>query len=102
MLLLVWLENSKTKIPFQPASSTVGGTPKPHLAYVDLAVTRPVTFLGILKYSRLAASAKLLGGIKIDSSSLIVIKLSSLKFFGSAVAPLILVNILNSEPHLNV
>ena len=65
-------------------------------------MTRPVTFLGILKYSRLAASAKLLGGIKIDSSSLIVIKLSSLKFFGSAVAPLILVNILNSEPHLNV
>ena len=49
-------------------------------------MTRPVTFLGILKYSRLAASAKLLGGIKIDSSSFTVIKLSSLKFFGSATA----------------
>ena len=72
------------------------GVPRPQRAYVLLAVTSPVTFLGILKYSRLLASAKEFGGIKIDSSPLIVIKLSSLKFFGSAVAPFIFVKILNS------
>ena len=36
----------------------------------------------------------------INSSPLTVTKLSSLKFFGSAVAPFIFVNILNSELHL--
>ena len=52
----------------QPASSTVGGIN--HLAYVDFAVTRPVTLRGILKYSKLLASAKELGGIKIGSRHL--------------------------------
>ena len=65
--LLVWFENSKTKFPCQPASRTVGGVPSPHLAYVDLAVTKPVTFLGILKYSKLLASANEFGGININS-----------------------------------
>ena len=96
----MWFENSKTRFPCHPASRTVGGVPKPHLAYVDFAVTNPVTFLGILKYSRLLAKAKEFGGINIDDSPFTVIKLSSVKFFGSAVAPFILVKILNSSPHL--
>ena len=54
--------------------------------------------LGILKYSRLEASAKEFGGINIDFSPLTVIKLSSLKLFGSAIAPFMFVNILNSDP----
>ena len=56
--------------------------------------------LGILKYSRLLAKANEFGGINIEGSPFIVTKLSSVKFLGSAVAPFILVKILNSSPHL--
>ena len=95
------MHNSKTSTPSHPASKTVGGLPKPTLAYDDFEVTKPVIFLGILKYSKLFAKAKEFGGIKIDSSSLTVTKLSSVKFFGSAtVLPFIFVKILNSEPTL--
>ena len=51
--------------------------------------------LGILKYSTVEARAKEFGGI-IHTSSVLVIKLLSEKFFGSTIDEFTLVNILNS------
>ena len=71
----------------------------PHLAYVDFPKQIVSTFLGILKYSTVLARAKEFGGIT-HTSDLISMKLSSSKFFGSTVAELIFVKILNSSAHL--
>ena len=50
------------------------------------------------KWIILAAKAKEFGGIRIDSSPLTVIKLSSVKFNGSIIADFALLKILNSSP----
>ena len=71
----------------------------PHRAYVDLPRQIVKTFLGILKNSIVLASAKELGGM-IHSSPSKSTKLSGSKFFGSTVAELILVKILNFLEHL--
>ena len=53
------------------------------------------TSLGILKYSTVLAKTKEFGGI-IHSSDSFVTKFVGLKFFGSTISELTLVNILNS------
>ena len=55
--------------------------------------------LGILKYSTVLASTNELGGI-IHSDPFFVIKFVDLKFFGSTISELTLVNILNSSETL--
>ena len=57
----------------------------PHLAYVDFPRQIVKTFLGILKYSTVLASAKELGGMTHISDS-ISTKLFSSKDFGSTTA----------------
>ena len=71
----------------------------PHLAYVDFP--RQITRIssGILKYSTVLAKANEFGGI-IHSGPFLVIKFVDLKFFGSTISELTLVNILNSSETL--
>ena len=71
----VVFENSSVTCPSQPGSKGVTLTIIPHLAYVDFPRQMTKTFLGILKYSTVLASAKELGGI-IHSLLFFVTKLS--------------------------
>ena len=71
----------------------------PHLAYVDLPRHIVSTFLGILKYSTVLASAKELGGIT-HISEFISTKLFSSNCLGSTIAEWMFVKTLNSFEQL--
>jgi len=90
------LEISNVTCPSHSGSNGVTLTIIPHLAYVDLPKQIVRTLRGILKYSTLLASAKLLAGT-IQTSPLKLTNESSSNLLGSIMLLFILVKILYSS-----
>src|ERR1700733_6759852 len=95
----VVFEISSVTKPSHSGSNGVTLTIMPHRAYVDLPTQIVSTSRGILKYSIDRASAKEFGGT-ITLSACTVTNERSSKFFGSMIALLTLVKILNSSETL--
>src|SRR5439155_17327086 len=92
---VVVLENSSVTWPSHSGSSGVTFTMIPQRAYVDFPRQIVRTLRGIRKYSTVRASANELGGMMQVSPDMST-KLDSSNFFGSTIAELIFVKILNS------
>ncbi len=91
----VVFEISSVTNPSHSGSNGVTFTMIPHRAYVLLPTQIVSTSRGIRKYSTDRANAKLFGGTMMLSASTETNDLSS-KFFGSIIALLTFVKILNS------
>src|SRR5512147_3321837 len=94
----VVFENSSVTCPSHSGSSGVTFTMMPQRAYVDLPRQIVNTLLGIRKYSTVRANANEFGGM-MQTSPDISTKLDSSNFFGSTIAELMFVKILNSGAH---
>src|SRR6516164_10588284 len=95
----VVLEISRVTNPSHSGSNGVTFTMIPHRAYVDLPTQIVSTSRGILKYSIERASANEFGGIMTLSATTVTNDRSS-NAFGSMIALLTLVKILNSSETL--
>src|SRR4029079_8053051 len=92
---VVVFENSSVTCPSHSGSSGVTFTMIPQRAYVDLPTQIVSTSRGIRKYYTVRASANEFGE-SMQTSHDISTKLDSSNFFGSTIAELMLVKILNS------
>src|SRR5882672_7074404 len=93
---VVVFENSSVTCPSHSGSSGVTFTMMPHRAYVDLPTQIVSTWRGIRKYSTVRASANEFGGMMHTSPDMST-KLDSSNCFGSTIAELMFVKILNSR-----
>src|SRR5579884_1261924 len=92
----VVFEISSVTKPSHSGSKGVTFTMIPQRAYVDLPTQIVKTLRGILKYSTDRASAKELGGTRIESARMVTNDFSS-NALGSTIAELTLVKTLNSS-----